>query len=260
MSVITSIDVVAGDDALAAEYNLLRADVVAVEANSPPIGSIVMWAGDTGDVPTDWSLCDGSAVNRTTYATLFARLAETFGVGDGSTTFDLPDLRDKFVVGAGTTYSRADTGGSDTVNSEHNHTGGAHTHTIPSHSHTGPSHTHSTPGHQHGAGSYAAAFVRAGPYDAYIKQVSCTTWGMNFRVKLSNSYADTSASSGSGLDLVGSSSTGGASTTGSSGTGDTGTWSGATGSSGTQVTSTAGSTTLENRPPYVGLFYIIKIS
>jgi microcystin-dependent protein len=45
---------------------------------------------------------DGTAVSRSTYATLFAAIATTYGVGDGSTTFNLPDLRGYFVRGAGT--------------------------------------------------------------------------------------------------------------------------------------------------------------
>ena len=50
-------------------------------------------------VPTGWLVCDGQAVSRTTYATLFAYLSTTYGIGDGSTTFNLPDLRGTFVRG-----------------------------------------------------------------------------------------------------------------------------------------------------------------
>lgn len=52
--------------------------------------------------PSNWLLCDGSAVSRTTYAELFGVISTTFGAGDGSTTFNLPDLRGRNVVGAGT--------------------------------------------------------------------------------------------------------------------------------------------------------------
>ena len=77
-----------------------------------PTGSITMYGAATA--PTGWLLCDGSAVSRTTYADLFAIIGTTFGVGNGSTTFGLPDLRDKFVVGAGTSYNNNDTGGEAT--------------------------------------------------------------------------------------------------------------------------------------------------
>jgi len=77
-----------------------------------PTGSILMYGAATA--PTGWLLCDGSAVSRTTYADLFAIIGTTFGVGNGSTTFNLPDLRDRFVVGAGTSYNINDTGGEAT--------------------------------------------------------------------------------------------------------------------------------------------------
>lgn len=58
-----------------------------------PPGSIIMWGNDTA--PTGWLLCDGSAVSRSTYAALFAILSTSFGVGDGSSTFNLPDFDDR---------------------------------------------------------------------------------------------------------------------------------------------------------------------
>ena len=56
-----------------------------------PAGSLIDYAGATA--PTGWLLCFGQAVNRTTYADLFAIISTTFGVGDGSTTFNVPDFR-----------------------------------------------------------------------------------------------------------------------------------------------------------------------
>lgn len=64
-----------------------------------PAGVIMPYAGSS--TPTDWLLCDGTAVNRTTYATLFAVISTTYGVGDGSTTFNVPDLRGRMVIGSG---------------------------------------------------------------------------------------------------------------------------------------------------------------
>ncbi len=260
MSVVTnSSPVSAGNDALASEYNNLRLDVLAVEANSPPIGSIVMWAGATGDVPSGWDLCDGAEVSRTTYSTLFARLGTTFGIGNGSTTFNLPDLQDQFVVGAGDSYSRNDSGGSDTVDSAHTHAGPSHSHSVPSHVHTGPSHTHSIPAHIHGAGTYAAAYTRESQYTGYTRRRSSPSWMATEKITLYNSIADTTTVT-HGIDVMGDSSSGGSGNSGSGGTGNTGAWSGTTGSAGTGSTGSAGSAALENRPPYVGLYYIIKIS
>lgn len=64
------------------------------------VGAIVAFAGSTS--PTGWLLCDGSAVSRTDYAALFAVIGTTYGSGDGSTTFNVPNLVDKFVEGSAT--------------------------------------------------------------------------------------------------------------------------------------------------------------
>jgi microcystin-dependent protein len=53
-------------------------------------------------IPVGWLECDGSAVSRTTYADLFAAISTTWGAGDGSTTFNLPDCRGRTAIGAGT--------------------------------------------------------------------------------------------------------------------------------------------------------------
>lgn len=66
----------------------------------PPTGSVMMWT--TGTAPTGWVLCDGAAINRTTFAALFAVIGTTFGAGDGSTTFNVPDMRGRVPVGLGT--------------------------------------------------------------------------------------------------------------------------------------------------------------
>lgn len=65
-----------------------------------PTGTVFHYAGSTA--PSGWLLCDGSAVSRTTYAGLFASISTTFGTGDGSTTFNVPDTRGIFVSGVGT--------------------------------------------------------------------------------------------------------------------------------------------------------------
>ena len=62
-----------------------------------PTGSVYTFAGAT--VPTGWLKCNGALLSRTTYAALFAVIGTTYGAGDGSTTFALPDLRGEFVRG-----------------------------------------------------------------------------------------------------------------------------------------------------------------
>lgn len=60
-------------------------------------GSVVAWPHAT--VPTGWLECDGSAISRTTYAELFANISTTYGIGDGSTTFNIPNYKDYFLRG-----------------------------------------------------------------------------------------------------------------------------------------------------------------
>lgn len=96
-------------------------------ATSVPSGTVLPYAGATA--PSGFFLCQGQAVSRTTYAALFALIGTTFGSGDGSTTFNLPDLRDRFPVMAGPGISRGEIGGSNTVAATAG-SDGAHTHTV----------------------------------------------------------------------------------------------------------------------------------
>lgn len=92
-----------------------------------------------------WLLCDGSTVSRTTYAALYSAVGSTWGAGNGTTTFNVPDLRGRAPVGAGT--------GSGLTARSLAATGGAETH---SHTANIPSHTHpisSDGDHTHGIGS-----------------------------------------------------------------------------------------------------------
>jgi len=88
--------------------------------NALPAGALMMWA--TGSAPTGWLLCQGQAVSRSTFSTLFAAIGTTFGSGDGSSTFNVPDYRDRMPVGAGSLYSIGSTGGSkDAIVVAHSH-------------------------------------------------------------------------------------------------------------------------------------------
>jgi microcystin-dependent protein len=65
-----------------------------------PSGTIVAYGNATA--PTGWLVCNDQAISRTTYARLFAVLGTSFGVGDGSANFNVPDLRDRTMLGKGT--------------------------------------------------------------------------------------------------------------------------------------------------------------
>ena len=86
-----------------------------------PIGTVIDWAG-AGAPPASYLECDGSAVSRTTYVNLFNVLGTTWGSGDGSTTFNVPDLRRRTTMGAGGTGSATISNSVGSVGGEENHT------------------------------------------------------------------------------------------------------------------------------------------
>lgn len=150
-------------------------------------GSLLMWA--TGVAPSGYLLCDGTAVSRSTYAALYAVVGDTFGAGDGSTTFNLPDYRDRMPVGAGTTYSAADTGGSaDAI--------------VVSHTHTATSSV-TDPGHLHGSSIFrntGSSFQQPGgtesPTSFSFTNTDSATTGITVSTSLS-----TEGSSGTNANL-----------------------------------------------------------
>lgn len=102
-----------------------------VTGDTSPIGAVMQWFSDVA--PANWLLLNGQAVSRTDYSELFALYGTTFGSGDGSTTFNLPDMRKRVPVGKDSSDSDFDTLGK---------TGGEKTHKLttaelPSHKHEG---------------------------------------------------------------------------------------------------------------------------
>ena len=98
----------------------------------------MIWPTDAA--PTGWLLCYGQAVSRTTYNDLFSVVGTTFGVGDGTTTFNLPDLRGRFPLGqddmGGTGANRVTATAADSIGGN----SGAENHTLtisqlPAHNH-----------------------------------------------------------------------------------------------------------------------------
>jgi microcystin-dependent protein len=119
-----------------------------------PVGFIGQFAGTVA--PSGWWLCDGSAISRTTYAVLFSLVGTTFGAGDGSTTFNVPDINGRTVVGPGTNSDVNGVGKSDGLPSAnrspiHN---SSHNITLPAHGHAATAGV-SDPGHSHADVVYA---------------------------------------------------------------------------------------------------------
>ena len=95
----------------ATKYNFSGADLTGIEGTAT--GTILEWT--TASVPTGFLECDGAAVSRSTYSTLFGVIGTTFGTGDGSSTFNLPNLADNVPMGKSGTKALASTGGANTV-------------------------------------------------------------------------------------------------------------------------------------------------
>lgn len=134
-------------------------------------GDVKMVAGTTA--PSGWLLCNGTAVSRTTYASLYAAIGTYYGAGDGSTTFNLPNLQGRVPVGVLSSNAAfdtpGDTGGEYTHTMtqaelvSHTHTQNAHSHGVTDngHNHSQNSHSHGVndPGHNHGQDAHSHSQV-----------------------------------------------------------------------------------------------------
>ena len=130
------------------------------------IGEIIEYAGE--GIPGGYLVCDGSAVSRTEYSELFDVIGTLYGSGDGSTTFNLPDLRGRVVAGLSTTSSNFNVIGK---------TGGEETHTLTINEM--PSHTHKPSTSQYGqftvhstSTAYGTPDLAGGSqaYNAYVNE------------------------------------------------------------------------------------------
>ena len=95
----------------ATKYDFSGANLTGIEGTAT--GTIVPWSASS--LPTGFLECAGAAVSRSTYSALFAIVGTTYGAGDGSTTFNLPDLQDNIAMGKSGTKALASTGGANTV-------------------------------------------------------------------------------------------------------------------------------------------------
>ena len=95
----------------ATKYDFSAANITGIEGI--PTATIVPWSSTS--IPTGFLECNGAAVSRSTYSALFAIVGTTYGAGDGSSTFLLPDIQDNVTLGKSGTKALASTGGANTV-------------------------------------------------------------------------------------------------------------------------------------------------
>ena len=174
--------------------------ITSASTNIVPIGIIVMWNGSTTNIPVGWILCDG--------------------------TNGTPDLRDRFIVGAGSTYI---TGGAGTGRGGSNTAVltvanlPSHTHTVPNHTHTIQNHTHSTPNHSHSISDPGHGHIVSGYGTRQLLPAEAYVWGMGSSGRngidagsgsLGGSLSSALQNSGTGISIPSS----GGGTSGGSGT------------------------------------------
>lgn len=82
-----------------------------ISGSSTPIGTITAYGGSTA--PSGWLMCNGAAVSRTKYSLLFDVIGTIYGDGDGSTTFNLPDMSGKTAIGSSASHVLGATGGEE---------------------------------------------------------------------------------------------------------------------------------------------------
>lgn len=169
------------------DLSVHAAGLLPPSAGGIPRGTVLPYAGAAA--PSGYVDCDGAAVSRVTYADLFAEVGVAYGAGDGATTFNVPDLRERVPVGVGGSYSRGTVGGAASVTlignnlPAHTHAGGGatgaesanHSHTTTTggistnHYHSGTTGTESA-SHSHGITHSVVGCVAGSP-------LNCMAWG-----------------------------------------------------------------------------------
>jgi microcystin-dependent protein len=201
---------------------------------SEPAGIVITYGGATP--PQGWLICNGAAVSRSTYATLFSVIGTTYGDGDGSTTFNLPDLSGKVAIGSSQSHVLASTGGTATETLLETNLP-VHTHDVPQHGHENNievatpslSHTVTQPGYTYNSPN-ATTHRASSQTTTHYTSTSTATASRSANLAISNHPATVCTSSGAIADCSAMASS----------------------------TSQGGGSSHDNMQPYLSLNYIIS--
>ena len=157
-----------------------------IDSASAVTGVVQLFAGSTA--PNGWLICNGQAVSRTTYAALFAVIGTTYGAGNGSTTFNVPNLVNRTVRGSN---SLGKTGGADTVTLS--------TSNLPAHSHGAGSLTAASNGaHTHTSTQYVSAYTDVSGHMSTGGNTNSGSWTSSSNGAHTHTISGSTASAGSG--------------------------------------------------------------
>ena len=217
-----------------------------------PAGTVTQTARITA--PTGWLLCEGQAVSRTTFARLFDAIGTTYGAGDGSTTFTLPNLKGRVPVGRDDSQTEFDALGEN---------GGAKTVTLteaqlPSHSHTTPNHSHTFSGTTAGeSGHFHGITGISGTSGSGSGQLALQSDGNLVWYRGNGTTFATGQGAGGSIPGMTVGGNQGTNTGGSSG--HTHTYSGTTSNSSPTTNAVGSGEAHQNLQPYIVLNYMIKV-
>lgn len=211
----------------------IRLDPSAIAGFVVPTGTVTAFAGTTA--PDGWLMCDDTPVGRAEFADLFALIGTTYGAGNGTTTFNVPNLVNRGPVGAGASFTLGQQFGAPN-----------HTHSTIAHTHPIPAHTHSVPAHEHDLGPDGQAAITLNGNTLYLRRrTGPPTWTAQWRTNIDLSQGQSIVNQNTSVPLQG--------TTVMAGPWTTGPFSGSTGEGGDGVTGSTSSVS-----PSLGLNFIIK--